>query len=136
MPAAQPLKVTPASTPARQGSSSTTSSLADRTPTVTPATTGKQANGAPAAAPVDISSPHELTAYVESLLEQLDTKFDEMSSQLLERMTQMSSRVDSLEASIQDIINTDVGTPAPSVPQSPAPNGMPNMRRTGSGLSS
>ncbi|KAF5379760.1 hypothetical protein D9615_005747 [Tricholomella constricta] len=67
-------------------------------------------------APADISSPHELTAFVESLLEQLDAKFDEMSTQILDRMSQMSTRVDALEASIQDIINGDV-----SVPQSPTP---------------
>ncbi|KAK7037766.1 hypothetical protein VNI00_010727 [Paramarasmius palmivorus] len=66
----------------------------------------------------NISSPHELTAFVETLLEQLDAKFDDMSSQILERMTQMSTRVDALEASIQDIINGDV-------PQSPTPTGTP-----------
>jgi len=70
--------------------------------------------------PADISSPHELTAYVESLLEQLDAKFDDMSTQILDRMMQMSSRVDALEASIQDIINGDV---TPSLPQSPSPMG-------------
>ncbi|KAF9266523.1 hypothetical protein L218DRAFT_858081 [Marasmius fiardii PR-910] len=71
-----------------------------------------------------ISSPHELTAFVETLLEQLDSKFDEMSSQILERMSQMSSRVDALEASIQDIINGDV-------PASPTP-GTPGIKRSDS----
>lgn len=31
----------------------------------------------------DISNPHELTAFVESLLAQLEGKFDDMSSQIL-----------------------------------------------------
>ncbi|KAF5375598.1 hypothetical protein D9757_008515 [Collybiopsis confluens] len=77
----------------------------------------------------NISSPHELTAFVETLLEQLDSKFDEMSTQILDRMTQMSTRVDALEAAIQDIINGDV-------PPSPSPNpGTPGgMRRSESGL--
>jgi len=72
----------------------------------------------------DISSPHELTAFVETLLEQLDSKFEDMSTQILDRMNQMSTRVDALEASIQDIINGDVV----SVPQSPAP-GTPGIIR-------
>ncbi|KAK0214096.1 heat shock factor binding protein 1-domain-containing protein [Armillaria fumosa] len=75
----------------------------------------------------DISSPHELTAFVETLLENLDAKFDEMSTQILDRMSQMSTRVDALEASIQDIINGDV-----SVPQSPSPG--PGVRRSDSGI--
>ncbi|KAJ7173950.1 heat shock factor binding protein 1-domain-containing protein [Mycena crocata] len=111
---ALPLKVTPA-TPAKGENER------DKTPTPSiKAATSKASIG-----PADISSPHELTAFVETLLEQLDTKFDEMSTQILDRMTQMSTRVDALEASIQDIINGDV-----SVPQSPSP--IPGVRRGGS----
>ncbi|KAF4613803.1 hypothetical protein D9613_008052 [Agrocybe pediades] len=80
-------------------------------------------------APNDISSPHELTAFVETLLEQLDSKFDDMSKQILDRMSQMSTRVDALEASIQDIINGDV-----SVPQSPSPGTPGVIRRSDSGM--
>jgi len=91
-------------------------------------TSGPAVNGAakqPAVAknlaPSDISSPHELTAFVETLLEQLEAKFDDVSSQILERMNQMSSRVDALEASIQDIINVDLQPPPPGgIPQSPS----------------
>ncbi|KAF8727175.1 hypothetical protein AX14_007521 [Amanita brunnescens Koide BX004] len=36
-------------------------------------------------APSDISSPHELTAFVESLLERLNSNFDDMSNQILDR---------------------------------------------------
>ncbi|KAJ6483791.1 hypothetical protein C8R47DRAFT_560759 [Mycena vitilis] len=131
MSSALPLKVTP-STPAK-GSEN------ERDKTPTPSI--KSATSKPSIGPGDISSPHELTAFVETLLEQLDTKFDEMSTQILDRstlsasfapcpililssVTQMSTRVDALEASIQDIINGDV-----SVPQSPSP--IPG-RRTGS----
>ncbi|KAJ8072073.1 hypothetical protein PQX77_015234 [Marasmius sp. AFHP31] len=100
---AQPLKVTSA-IPAK----STESTTADNSSLTTNKPKGNLGVN-------HISSPHELTAFVETLLEQLDTKFDEMSSQILERMSQMSTRVDSLEASIQDIINGDV----PSAPGTP-----------------
>jgi len=75
------------------------------------------------ARPEDISSPHELTAFVESLLTSLETKFDDMSTQVLDRMTSMAKRVDALEVAIQDLINdTHVpgtpGTPAPQRPDS------------------
>ncbi|KAF8813499.1 hypothetical protein BYT27DRAFT_7181048 [Phlegmacium glaucopus] len=94
----------------------------DKTP-VAPKQTGPSNLGA--IAPKDISSPHELTAFVETLLEQLDSKFDDMSTQILDRMNQMSTRVDALEASIQDIINGDVV----SVPESPAPGTPGGIRR-------
>ncbi|KAI0342923.1 hypothetical protein BDW22DRAFT_1484458 [Trametopsis cervina] len=109
--AALPLNVTSTVTPSR-----TASSPAPANKTPAPAT------NAPKVVPnaSDISSPHELTAFVEALLEQLDTKFDDMSTQILDRMGQMSTRVDALEASIQDIINGDTTGPAPaSMPQSP-----------------
>ncbi|KAF8442268.1 hypothetical protein L210DRAFT_3644404 [Boletus edulis BED1] len=119
---ALPLKVTPASTPARPSATSEVASSA-RTPT-------KQSV---AANPGEISSPHELTAFVETLLEQLDAKFDEMSSQLLDRMAQMSNRVDALENAIQDIISGDVTTPSTCTAQLPSANPVP--RRSGSGVS-
>ncbi|KAK0204389.1 heat shock factor binding protein 1-domain-containing protein [Desarmillaria ectypa] len=105
------------------------------TPKATPKAQEKERDAAPVSvipkasvgAVKDISSPHELTAFVETLLENLDAKFDEMSTQILDRMSQMSTRVDALEASIQDIINGDV-----SVPQSPSPG--PGVRRSDSGI--
>ncbi|CCM04318.1 uncharacterized protein FIBRA_06489 [Fibroporia radiculosa] len=106
---ALPLNVNSSGTPSRPSTSSPgSSSAATLTTTKNSATTS------------DISSPHELTAYVESLLEQLDTKFDDMSTQILDRMMQMSTRVDALEAAIQDIINGDTTVGPPSLPQSPA----------------
>ncbi|TFY65085.1 hypothetical protein EVG20_g5722 [Dentipellis fragilis] len=152
---ALPLKVSSTSTPSKlaNGASSSAASPSQSKP------------GAGVTDPADISSPHELTAYVENLLEQLDAKFDDMSSQILERseslalvrrtrshqltvvnfiratlVMQMSSRVDALEASIQDIINGDLGgtsTPGHSIPPSPAPGTTSTpipVRRAGSGL--
>ncbi|KAI0076182.1 hypothetical protein K474DRAFT_1623347 [Panus rudis PR-1116 ss-1] len=120
--AALPLNVTPAATPSK------------------PAGGQKSNDGGPGASishkstnPSDISSPHELTAFVETLLEQLDAKFDEMSSEILDRMMQMSSRVDALEASIQDIINGDATNTPPSLPQSPS---VAQHQQRRSGLSS
>ncbi|KAG7100026.1 hypothetical protein E1B28_001812 [Marasmius oreades] len=102
---AQPLKVTPATL----AKSPTESCSQEKTPVATNPTSIQTST-----VKLDsISSPHELTAFVETLLEQLDSKFDEMSSQILDRMTQMATRVDALEASIQDIISGDV-------PQSPS----------------
>ncbi|EPQ53969.1 hypothetical protein GLOTRDRAFT_77844 [Gloeophyllum trabeum ATCC 11539] len=113
---AQPLKVNASASSSKPPSQSSTR---ESTPAAAPAKQSVMSN------PSDISSPHELTAYVESLLEQLDAKFDDMSTQILDRMMQMSARVDALEASIQDIINGDVptNTSTTSVPQSPSPMG-------------
>ncbi|KXN82966.1 Heat shock factor-binding protein 1 [Leucoagaricus sp. SymC.cos] len=110
---ALPLKVP--STPAKNGENDK-----DKTPMAASKQTPAAKSGT--LVPGDISSPHELTAFVETLLEQLDTKFDDMSKQILDRMSQMSSRVDALEASIQDIINGDIGSNvSASIPQSPSP---------------
>ncbi|KAJ3476751.1 hypothetical protein NLI96_g10944 [Meripilus lineatus] len=106
---ALPLNVTPSATPSRPPTAQATNGVAK-----VPSATAK-----PVQNPTDISSPHELTAFVETLLEQLDSNFDEMSARILDQMMQMSSRVDSLEASIQDIINAD-GPAPPSLPQSPS----------------
>ncbi|KAG1830569.1 uncharacterized protein F5891DRAFT_333185 [Suillus fuscotomentosus] len=121
---ALPLKVTPASTPAR--ASPQPSASGSKTPT----------KHAIATNPGEISSPHELTAFVETLLEQLDTQFDTMSSQILDHMMQMSNRVDALEAAIQDIISGDVTTPSASMSSTPllaAGAALPGIRRSGSG---
>ncbi|KAI8980139.1 heat shock factor binding protein 1-domain-containing protein [Trametes punicea] len=117
---ALPLNVAPGSRPATAQSSLSTASST---------TVGAVK---PTPNPPDISSPHELTAFVESLLEQLDQKFDDMSSQILDRMMQMSSRVDALEASIHDIINGDAPAPpqSSSLPQSPS---IPQRKSTASG---
>ncbi|KAH9943691.1 heat shock factor binding protein 1-domain-containing protein [Amylocystis lapponica] len=106
---ALPLNVTPSATPSRPTATGSPAAAATN-PTATKASPN----------PSDISSPHELTAFVESLLEQLDAKFDDMSSQILDRMEQMSTRVDALEVAIHDIISTDATAGPLSVPPSPA----------------
>lgn len=85
---------------------------------------------------------------MDNLLEDLDTKFDDMTAQFIDRsefataltmyfishlnviVDHMSSDVDKLESSIQDIINSDVQLPN-SMPQSPAP-GTPGFGAPGS----
>jgi len=88
---------------------------------------------------------------VETLLEQLEAKFDEMSSQILDRslfsspcprrlpiltdvllVAHMSNRVDALENAIQDIISGDMTTPGASPTQFPP---TPVPRRSGTGVS-
>ncbi|KDQ59134.1 hypothetical protein JAAARDRAFT_33867 [Jaapia argillacea MUCL 33604] len=136
---AQPLKVsgsTPSKPPTRQNTRELTSTPNNANGTGSSSAT----NAGPTSVsivtnPSDISSPHELTAYVESLLEQLDSRFDDMSNQILDRMMQMSTRVDALEASIQDIINGDINSTPPPLPQSPPPPGSGSApKRAGSGL--
>ncbi|KAI0250471.1 hypothetical protein BJV78DRAFT_1219441 [Lactifluus subvellereus] len=74
-PAAQPLKVASAN--------GSTKGEGSRTPVQSRRSSPGPSK--PLANPADISSPHELTAFVETLLEQLDSKFDDMSSQIIER---------------------------------------------------
>lgn len=159
---ALPLKVTPASTPNKPFAKD---NMRDQTPT--PANGKKPAP----ANPGEISSPHELTAFVRTrpillndrvaqcLLWNVGRDFARAARHEVRRdvdadsrpqyvarypvgvvganmfknfiVEQMSTRVDALEASIQDIINGDITTA--SVPASPAP--VPGIRRSGSGLS-
>ncbi|KAI5892612.1 uncharacterized protein SCHCODRAFT_02626631 [Schizophyllum commune H4-8] len=97
---------------------------------VKPAVNGVKAEQKKDAA--DITSPHELTAFVERLLSQLDDKFESMSGQIMERMDQMSARVDALEASIQDIISDDLSPTSPS-PNPTTHRRLPSGRKSGVG---
>ncbi|KLO13072.1 hypothetical protein SCHPADRAFT_874661 [Schizopora paradoxa] len=99
---AKPLKIQN-STPAKSNSSSSISTLKPG-----PAGGSPRNVEPPAKANTsDITSPHELIGFVDNLLENLDSKFDDMTAQFIDRMNQMSTDVDKLEASIQDIINSD-----------------------------
>ncbi|SAM82267.1 uncharacterized protein UBRO_20656 [Ustilago bromivora] len=60
--------------------------------------------------PPDISSPHQLIDWVDTVLGQLESRFDDMNGQVTSRMNEMSSRIDALGSSIQDLIH---GTPSP-----------------------
>ncbi|KAK7514169.1 heat shock factor binding protein 1-domain-containing protein [Phyllosticta citriasiana] len=63
--------------------------MSDRVETTTPSSSGSESGSA------------ELTAVVDELLNQLSTKFQGISKELLEKMDDMSRRLDSLEATIQ-----------------------------------
>jgi len=121
---AKPLKI-PNSTPAKPNSSFSSSSHKPGSGGGNSAQNGDSSNTNTS----DITSPHELITFVDNLLENIDTKFDDMTAQFIERMNQMSGDVDKLEASIQDIINSDVALPS-SMPQSPGP-GTPGFGGSG-----
>ncbi|KAL1724191.1 hypothetical protein EV715DRAFT_244616 [Schizophyllum commune] len=55
-----------------------------------------------------------------------------MSGQIMERMDQMSARVDALEASIQDIISDDLTPTSPS-PTPTTHRRLPSGRKSGVG---
>ncbi|KIS70317.1 uncharacterized protein UMAG_11671 [Mycosarcoma maydis] len=93
---------------ASSSAATSASSHADNTaPTLTPtsAPTGAKELQAP-----DISSPHQLIDWVDTVMSQLESRFDDMNAQVTARMNEMSSRIDALETSIQDLIH---GTLAP-----------------------
>ncbi|KAI9328456.1 heat shock factor binding protein 1-domain-containing protein [Zopfochytrium polystomum] len=50
------------------------------------------------------SGTPELSTFVESLLRELQTKFDDMSNQILGKMEAMQSRITELESSIDDLV--------------------------------
>ncbi|CAG8472037.1 15549_t:CDS:2 [Acaulospora morrowiae] len=54
----------------------------------------------------DIQSPQELT--VETVLQQLQTKFDDLSTQLITKMDEMGSRIDTLEKSLGELMQQAV----------------------------
>lgn len=67
-----------------------------KTESLTPATA---ANGA--LNETTISSPHELTDWVDNILDQLESRFTTMTAQAELRMKEMSDRIDALESSIE-----------------------------------
>ncbi|KAG8979766.1 hypothetical protein FRB95_014888 [Tulasnella sp. JGI-2019a] len=118
--AAKPLKVGSLTNGKASGSTPAASN-----PRATPTTSTPIKSDLPN--PEDISSPHELTMFVDTLLSQLETKFDEMSTQVLDKMTAMSTRVDSLEVAIQDLINDTHMTPLPT----PGPSSLSRSESNG-----
>lgn len=46
----------------------------------------------------------ELTSYVQGLLQQMQTRFEEMSNNIITRLDDMSARVDDLEKSIEELM--------------------------------
>ncbi|GAA5902095.1 heat shock factor-binding 1 family protein [Sporobolomyces salmoneus] len=59
----------------------------------------------------DVTSPVELTQFVDTLLNDLEAQFDTLSSDVLSRLSTLSTRVDSLETSLAGLMS---GTAAPN----------------------
>ncbi|KAJ3219355.1 hypothetical protein HDU67_001574 [Dinochytrium kinnereticum] len=53
----------------------------------------------------DAQSTEELTAFVEQILKQMQTKFEELSSNVLGRMEEMGSRIGDLEKSVNELVS-------------------------------
>ncbi|GAA5839967.1 hypothetical protein JCM9279_005223 [Rhodotorula babjevae] len=64
-----------------------------------------------------VTSPLELTHFVDTLLNDLEARFDSLSQDVLSRLSSLSTRVDSLENSLADLME---GT---SIPTAAAPGG-------------
>ncbi|WWC58608.1 uncharacterized protein I303_101151 [Kwoniella dejecticola CBS 10117] len=56
----------------------------------------------------ELVSPGELCGFVDTLLSQLETRFDEMSEQVLSRMNEMTHRIDNLENAIESLMQDDL----------------------------
>jgi len=52
----------------------------------------------------DITSPHELMVFVEDVLGRLESNFDTMSNQVLQRLETISKRIDMVEQNISDLM--------------------------------
>ncbi|KAE8233143.1 hypothetical protein CF326_g1820 [Tilletia indica] len=61
----------------------------------------------------EITSPHELTEWVDIVLNQLEDKFDLFNGQVQDRMKEMSARIEALESSIQELVTGTAGGTAP-----------------------
>ncbi|KIJ50936.1 hypothetical protein M422DRAFT_44169 [Sphaerobolus stellatus SS14] len=124
-----PRAMYPRNNPSQSGITTTKSTISLNKGT-SRAASGVEATGATVAkSPENISSPHELTAFVENILVQLESKFDDMSAQVLDRMDQLSSRITTLEESLKDLLSSDFSN-ANSMPGSPA-SGNLNFRSSG-----
>ncbi|GAA5982935.1 hypothetical protein JCM10908_006838 [Rhodotorula pacifica] len=56
-------------------------------------------------AKAEVTSPLELTQFVDTLLNDLEARFDSLSSDVLTRLNSLSTRVDSLETSLADLMS-------------------------------
>ncbi|GAA6033470.1 hypothetical protein JCM8097_001414 [Rhodosporidiobolus ruineniae] len=63
----------------------------------------------------DITSPVELTQFVDTLLNDLESRFDNLSKDVLSRLEGLSTRVDSLETSLSDLMSGTAGGPVPQL---------------------
>ncbi|PWN97194.1 hypothetical protein FA09DRAFT_330826 [Tilletiopsis washingtonensis] len=102
----------PMAVSASSGGASTTSTAASMSAAAAPASAPAAAAAFAATAPdatlpdaAGISSPHELTDWVERLVDGLEAKFNGMSESVEVRMREMSARLDALEASIKGVVS-------------------------------
>ncbi|KAG0660255.1 hypothetical protein C6P46_004709 [Rhodotorula mucilaginosa] len=110
----------------QQPASPATSKASYSTATAQPATVGLGVLGAPGpdeeeladASKAQVTSPLELTQFVDTLLNDLEARFDSLSSDVLSRLNSLSTRVDSLETSLADLMSGSTLPPPP--PQPPA----------------
>ena len=49
------------------------------------------------------SNPQDLTLFVQNLLEQMQTRFETMSNQIVDHIDEMGNRIDDLEKSIAEL---------------------------------
>ncbi|BGP28052.1 heat shock factor-binding protein 1 [Rhodotorula toruloides] len=63
----------------------------------------------------EVTSPLELTQFVDNLLNDLESRFDALASDVVSRLNSLSTRVDSLETSLSDLMS-GTALPPPSPP--------------------
>ncbi|PIN08159.1 Heat shock factor binding protein [Handroanthus impetiginosus] len=63
-------------------------------------------------------STADMTAFVQNLLQQMQTRFQTMSESIISKIDEMGNRIDELEQSINDLRAEmgQEGTPSPSAP--------------------
>jgi heat shock factor-binding protein 1 len=59
---------------------------------------------AAAPAPVDPQNSQDLTVFVQTLLQQMQARFQTMSDNIISRIDEMGSRIDELEKSIAELM--------------------------------
>ncbi|GAA6011105.1 hypothetical protein JCM10207_005498 [Rhodosporidiobolus poonsookiae] len=62
-----------------------------------------------------VTSPLEMVQFVDTLLNDLESRFDSLSQDVLSRLNSLSTRVDSLETSLADLMSGTAGGPLPSL---------------------
>ncbi|KAM0747387.1 hypothetical protein T439DRAFT_359714 [Meredithblackwellia eburnea MCA 4105] len=81
-----------------------------------------------------VTSPQELTIFVDNLLTDLESRFDVLSTDVLSRLNSLSTRIDSLEGSISDLLSGTAGGPVPGDEGGPPLEGTEGvLRRSESG---
>ena len=61
------------------------------------------------------ATTQQLGDWVESLLAQVEKRFDEQNQQVVKRMNEMADRIDALESSILELVHGSEAKPAPAV---------------------